>query len=77
MKVIVDKTIPDLSDEEIEEIKDGSLPSVEEDMEGFKEAMSGVDTVVLSPQIERELEAMGMTKDELIAMIMEKAGKLS
>ena len=81
MKVIVDTTIPDLTEEEIEEeiaeMIEWTMKNADDDIEGFKKDMAGTTTVILSPQAAAQLEAMGLSTDDLVSMIMKKAGRLS
>lgn len=67
-KIIIDKSMDDLSDEEIEEIKaSAKTPPADMKFPYPKE-------VRLSPQVAAQLEKMGMTPDDLVAMLMKKMG---
>lgn len=74
MKVTIDKTIPDLTDEEKQEIRDAAIPDAEDHPEEFKKQMTGVKEVILSPEVAKQLEEMGMTPDELVAMLLKQSG---
>jgi len=71
MKFTVDKDAPDLTPEEIKEIKSRAKEPTPEEM---KKQFLGVKEVIVSPQVEEQLKKMGLTPDELIAMLLKKAG---
>lgn len=74
MKVTIDKNIPDLTPDEVEEIRDAVIPDTADNPEEFKKQMMGVNEIVLSPEVAKQLEEMGMTPDELVAMLLKQAG---
>ena len=71
VKITVDKSIPALSEEEIEEAKECAQPATDAD---FKRIMLGTKEVVISPQVEAQLKELGITTDELIAMMLKQGG---
>lgn len=73
MKITIDPNMPHLSKEDVEEM-DQTVKDVEEDPQAFKEAMLNVKEAVFSPQVIDQLKEMGMTPDEVIAMMLKKAG---
>lgn len=74
MKVTIDKNIPDLTEEEKEAYRDAAIPDVESDPAEFKRQMMGAKEVILSPEVAKQLEEMGMTPDELVAMLLKQSG---
>lgn len=74
MKVTIDKSIPDLTDEEREEIEARAIPDVDDDPEKFKKQLLGVNEFVMSEEVAAQLKAMGMTPDDLVAMMLKRAG---
>jgi len=71
MKFTVDKGIPDLTSEEVKEIESRAKEPTPEEM---KEKFLGVKEIVVSPQVEEQLKKMGLSPDELIAMLLKTAG---
>lgn len=79
MKVIVDTSIPDLTEEEKEEIKErseaGEIKNAEDNPEEFRRQVSGCKEIRMSKEVADSLEQMGITPDELAAIFI-KAAKL-
>lgn len=74
MKVTVDKSIPDLTAEEIEELKNAQIKNSKDDPEQFKKDMLQAKEVIMSPQVEAQLKEMGISIDEVIAAMLKEAG---
>jgi len=72
MKIRIDKDMPHLTNEEQEEIKSIAV-SADENPEAFQKAMLGTKEIVLSTQVAEQLEKMGISPDELIAMMLKSA----
>ena len=73
MKIKIDPTIPDLTDEELAELREADI----KDAEGNPEAKAGLlqcKEVVFSPQVIKQMEKMGITPDEVVAMLLKKVG---
>jgi hypothetical protein len=77
MKIVIDKDAPDLTEAEIEEIKERDIPVIEQNPEEFRRQMEGVDTVVIPEQVRKQLEEAGMTPDDIVAMLLRAAGKMN
>lgn len=73
MKVTIDPTMKDLTPEEAQELIDQSK-SVEDHPEEAKAAVLQAKDVVFSPQVLKQMEEMGITPDELVAMLLKAAG---
>lgn len=74
MKVTIDKNIPDLTEEEKEAYRDAAIPAVESNPEEFKRQMLGAKEVIMSPEVAKQLEEMGMTPDDIVAMLLKQSG---
>lgn len=73
MKVTIDHKIPDLTPEEIAEAEERAV-DVSTDPEKARADFLKAKEVVMSPQVAKQLEEMGMTPDELVAMILKDVG---
>ncbi len=78
MKVVIDQSIPDLTEEEKEEATENAR-DVESDPEAFKRDMQGLlsdpdFTLVMSPEVAAQMEEAGLTPEVLMAMIAKSAG---
>lgn len=71
MKIKIDKTMPELTDDEIKELKKDIKEATPEE---FRKSMLGTKEVILSPQVARQLKELGMTADEMVAMMIKAAG---
>lgn len=70
MEIKIDKSMKRLTQEEMDEMAErAKTPSPEEMHEGFK----GVKEVILSEQVMEQLKAMGLTPDEVVAMLLKQA----
>ena len=74
MEIKIDTTIPDLTEDEIAELKNAPIRDTDDHPEQFKKDMLGVKTFVMSPQVEAQLKEMGLTPDDIVAMMLKKAG---
>jgi hypothetical protein len=75
VKITIDKSIPDMTAEEIAEITDADIPAVEDNPDEFKRQMAEVQEVVITDQVRRQLEEAGISPDELVAELLKQAGK--
>lgn len=73
VKVTIDKNAPFLTEEEEEELR-ARAKSAEADPEGFKKALLGAKEIIITPQVEAQLKEMGLTVDELVAMMLKSGG---
>lgn len=73
MKIKIDHTIKDLTPDDIQEAMDNAR-SAEDYPEEVKEGLLQAKEVIFSPQVLRQLEEMGMTPDEVVAMLLKKTG---
>lgn len=74
MKIVIDKNAPDLTEEEIAEIEERAIPEIEDNPDEFRRQMEGVRTVVIPEQVRKQLEEIGMSPDDIVAMLLKKAG---
>ncbi len=74
MEIKIDKTIPALTEDEKAELETAQIKDVDDDPGQFKKDMLGVKTVIMSPEVEAQLKEMGVTPDEVVAMMLKKAG---
>lgn len=73
MKIRIDHTIPDLTPEEIAD-EEAKARNIEDDPEKVKADLLQCNEVVFSPQVLKQLEEMGITPDDLVAMMLKKVG---
>lgn len=73
MKITIDKSIPDLTPEEMEEAG-ARAKNVDDDPEAAKAGLLQAKEVVFSPQVIKQLEELGMTPDEVVAVLLKKVG---
>lgn len=75
MKIRIDHTIPDLTEDELKELRESDkINRVEDHPEEAKAQMLQCNEVVFSPQVLKQLEEMGITPDDLVAMMLKKVG---
>lgn len=74
MKIKIDQSIPEMTEEELAELRaDGSIKDAAGDP-GAKAQLLACKEVVFSPQVIKQLEEIGMTPDEVVAMLLKKVG---
>jgi hypothetical protein len=73
MKITIDPTIPDLTTEEQKAIRKRARKTTD-NPEQAKADMLKAKEVVFSPQVIEQLKKMGMTPDELVAMMLKSTG---
>lgn len=74
MKVTIDPKMPKLTRKQREELREAEIMKVEDDPAEFKKQMTGVREVIMSPEIAQQLADMGMTPDDLVAILLKKSG---
>ncbi len=73
MKITIDQSLPDLTPEE-QKAAAKQARDVSEDPAQAKADMLQAKEVVMSPQVVKQLEEMGMTPDELVALMLKSVG---
>lgn len=74
MKVTIDPRMPKLTRKQREELREAEIMKVEDDPAEFKKQMTGVREVIMSPEIAQQLADMGMTPDDLVAILLKQSG---
>lgn len=73
MKITIKKDSPHISDEERDLIRESAIP-VESDPEEFKRHMLACKEVIIPEEIAKQIEAKGLTVDEVVSMLLKAAG---
>lgn len=75
MKVVIDTSIPNLTEDEKDDIELGEFKRAEDNPEEFRRQISGCKEIRMSPEVAKQFEDMGISPDEIAAFFV-KAAKL-
>ena len=74
MKITVDNSLPDLSDEERAEVREQARRA-DDHPEEFREITADVQEIVFSPQVLKEMEEAGLTQDQVVSALLRQMGR--
>lgn len=75
MKVVIDTSIPNLTEDEKDDIELGEFKRAEDNPEEFRRQISGCKEIRMSTEVAKQFEKLGISPDEIAAFFV-KAAKL-
>lgn len=76
MKITIDEDAVRPSDDEIEEAADTAKEITPETQGEFNKQSEGVQEIIIPRYVVDDIEAMGMTVDDFVAMFLKETGKV-